>query len=103
VSLLYLTSLAIAIFGMVMIDRRYRLAFFLNARRTVLTLGIAVVVFVAWDVLGIALGIFRQGASVYDLGIEVLPELPVEEFFFLFLLCYLSLLCYLLLAQRMTR
>ena len=101
-SLLYLASLAIAIFGMVMIDRKYQLAFFHDAKRAAATVGIAVGVYILWDLLGIALGIFRQGTSGYDLGVEVLPELPIEEFFFLFLLCYLSLICYVYLRRKMT-
>lgn len=101
-NLLYLASLAVAIFGMFMIDRRYKLAFFHDARRATLTVGIAVAAFTLWDILGITLGIFRQGTSGFDLGVEVLPELPVEEFFFLFLLCYLSLIAYLFLQRKMT-
>lgn len=100
-SLLYLTSLAIALFGMAMIDRKYRLVFFHDAKRAAVTVGVAVGVFIIWDILGIALGIFRQGTSGYDLGFEVLPELPIEEFFFLFLLCYLSLICYEYLRRRL--
>lgn len=99
-SALYLLTLSIAIFGMVMIDRRFSIAFYHDASRTILTLATAVGVFLLWDILGIAIGIFKQGTSGYDLGFEVLPELPIEEFFFLFLLCYLSLLCYLYISRR---
>ena len=91
----YIAVLLISIFGMVMIDRRYRLAFFVNAGRTVRVLAAAVGIFIVWDLAGIAFGIFRKGESDLALDIELLPELPVEELLFLFLLCYLSLLAYL--------
>lgn len=51
-------------------------------------------IFLVWDVLGISLGIFFSGGSPYTLPYMVAPELPVEEFFFLFLLCYITLLIY---------
>lgn len=97
----YLASLLIAIFGMVMIDRRYGLAFFYDWKRTATVLSIAMIVFVAWDLGGIALGIFSKGDSLFSLDFELLPELPIEELFFLFLLNYLSILTYLFFRRRL--
>ena len=96
----YLSLLVISIFGMVMIDRRFKLAFFHDARRTALTLCSAVIAFIVWDLAGIALGIFSKGASAFSLEYELLPELPIEELFFLLLLSYLSLLSYLYFKRR---
>jgi len=43
----------------------------------------------AWDLLGIALGIFARGENPYMTGILLAPQLPLEELFFLTFLCYL--------------
>ncbi len=91
---LYLAALSVSIAGMAIIDRRYKLAYWHDRRRTLLTLGIAVAVFIIWDILGIALGIFFHGGSQFTLPYRLLPEFPVEELFFLVLLCYCTLVIY---------
>lgn len=91
----YFLALSVSIFGMVMIDRRFGLAFFTEPRRTAVVLAAAMIMFVLWDIAGITLGIFRTGSSNLTLDILLLPELPLEELLFLFLLSYLSLLSYL--------
>lgn len=91
---LYLASLVVAIGCMALIDQRYQLAYWLDRRRTVLTLVISMAVFIAWDLVGIRLGIFFQGHSVYALPLTLLPEFPIEELFFLCLLCYCTLVIY---------
>ena len=45
-------------------------------------------VFLAWDLSGIGLGIFFRGHN-QTIGIELAPELPLEEPIFLVFLCYL--------------
>lgn len=90
----YLAFLLIGIAGMAMIDRRYKLAFWHDRRRTLVTILIAVAVFVVWDLLGIALGIFFHGGSQLTLPLRLLPEFPIEELFFLTLLCYCALVIY---------
>jgi lycopene cyclase domain-containing protein len=85
---------------MVMIDRRYKLAFFDDARRAAIVLASSVSVFVLWDLAGIALGIFRKGESDLALDFTILPELPLEELLFLFLLTYLSLLAYVYFSRK---
>ncbi|WIM73435.1 hypothetical protein QP028_04065 [Corynebacterium suedekumii] len=47
--------------------------------------------FLAWDALGIITGSFYRGASGYMTGIELAPEMPLEEPIFLFFLTYLTL------------
>lgn len=91
---LYLLGLIVSIAGLMALDYRYRLAYWSDRKRTVTTLGIAMVVFIAWDILGIALGIFFHGGSIYSLPFRILPEFPIEELFFLLLLCYVTLLLY---------
>jgi len=51
--------------------------------------------FLYWDVVGIAQGVFFRGAGPYQTGVLIGEELPLEEVFFLTLLCYVLLLSYL--------
>ena len=90
----YLLALCVSIGGLVLLDWRYKLAFWHDARRTALTVGIAMAVFIVWDLIGIGLGIFFKGHGAYMLPVELLPEFPIEELFFLFLLCYVTLLIF---------
>lgn len=65
-----------------------------------LSMLVAVVVFLVWDVAGIALGIFFRGDAPHLSGLLLAPELPVEEVFFLILLSYNTLLVYQWFARR---
>ena len=78
-----------------LIDYKHTLALFLQPLRTIITLTVAVVVFLIWDLVGIALGIFFRGEGPYLTGITIAPELPIEEVFFLTLLSYTILIAYL--------
>lgn len=93
-SLLYLLGLVFAIGCLALLDWRWKLAFFYDARRTLLTLLPAIGLFVIWDMFGIWLGIFFHGGSAYTLPIRLAPEFPIEELFFLFLLTYVTLIVY---------
>jgi lycopene cyclase domain-containing protein len=90
----YLAGLLVGITGMAVIDWRYKLAFWRDRKRTILTLAISIGVFVVWDILGIMLGIFFHGGSKFTLPLRLLPEFPLEELFFLLLLCYCTLVIY---------
>ncbi|GEK20229.1 lycopene cyclase domain-containing protein [Cellulomonas xylanilytica] len=91
-SFLYLGALLLSLGGLAVLDRRFRLAFWSAPRRAALTVGIGVVAFLLWDGLGLVLGIFARGDSPHMTGLLLAPELPVEEAFFLALLCYTALL-----------
>ena len=91
---LYLTAIIFSIIGMLVIDWRYKLAFFYAAKRTALITWIGVMVFLVWDLIGIHLDIFFIGQSSPMTGIVLAPELPIEELFFLWFLCYFSLIIY---------
>lgn len=78
-----------------LIDYKHKLALFIQPLRTIITLAVAVVVFLIWDLVGIALGIFFRGEGPYLTGITIVPELPIEEVFFLTLLSYTILIAYL--------
>ena len=92
--LLYLAALGIAITGMVMLDRRFRLFFWADARRASIVLPVGVLFFLAWDFLGVGLGIFFRGETDFMTGLQIAPEIPLEEVFFLILLCYLTMNVY---------
>ena len=88
---LYLAALLISLFGMVMLDRRFRLFFFTDARRAAIVLSIGVAFFLVWDLVGIGTGVFFRGETSFMTGLQIAPELPIEEVFFLALLCYLTM------------
>lgn len=91
-SLLYLSSLVFSIFGLAVLDHRYRLAFWRDKRHAIHTIALAVVFFVVWDFAGIGLDIFYDGPSRYVTGIMLAPHFPLEEIFFLILLNYTALI-----------
>ena len=93
-SFLYLLALLIALTGMVMLDRRFGLFFWASWGRALAVLIAGVAFFVVWDLAGIGLGIFFRGETAFMTGLQVAPELPVEELFFLTLLCYLTMNLY---------
>jgi lycopene cyclase domain-containing protein len=77
--------------SMVLIDRRFRLFFWRDARRAALVLSAGIAFFVVWDACGIALGIFSLGETSLMTGILIGPQFPLEELFFLAFLCYLTM------------
>ena len=89
--ILYLAALLVSLTGMVVLDRRFRLFFFDRPGRAAVVLVVGVLFFVVWDLFGIGLGIFFRGETSFMTGLQVAPELPVEELFFLTLLCYLTM------------
>lgn len=88
----YLAILLISLAGLYLLDRTHKLAFTLDPKRALLSMVPAFVVFVVWDIAGIALGIFFRGNNTLLTGIQIFPEFPIEEIFFLMLLCYSALI-----------
>ncbi|HEY9424533.1 MAG TPA: lycopene cyclase domain-containing protein [Microterricola sp.] len=91
---LYLLILLSTIACMLLLDRRFALFFWRDARRASLVLGLGVLFFVLWDIAGIALGIFLRGQNEISTGIMLGPEFPVEELVFLVFLCYLTMVVF---------
>ena len=85
---LYLGALLISILGLALLDRKYGLVFFSNAKLAAVTTAVCVVFFSIWDAVGIAGGIFFKGDNTLLVGLEVFHEYPIEEAFFLTLLAY---------------
>lgn len=93
-SFVYLGALLISIGGMIGIDMRHRLFFAVAPARAAIVLAVGVAFFLVWDVAGIDLGIFFRGNPGLLTGVLLAPELPLEELFFLTLLCYLTMNLY---------
>ena len=87
----YLLVLIASLGCTALIDFRFRLAWWYDARRTARTLLLGIVLFIMWDIVGIALGIFFIGQTNNLIGLHI-GQFPIEELFFLMLLCYSSLL-----------
>lgn len=87
----YLLTLLACLAAMVLLDWRFRLFFWRDARRAGWVLGAGVLFFLAWDLLGIGFGIFYRGDTNLMTGLQLAPELPLEELFFLAFLCYLTM------------
>lgn len=100
---LYLVALLIALTGMVLLDRRFRLFFWLDPRRAAVVLVVGVFFFLAWDLAGVSLGVFFRGETDFMTGLQVAPEVPLEEVFFLTLLCYLTMNVYGFFSARIPR
>jgi lycopene cyclase domain-containing protein len=85
----YLLALLVSLTGMVVLDRRFGLFFWRAPAAAAAVLAAGVLFFLAWDLVGITAGIFYRGETAFMTGLQVAPELPVEEVFFLTFLCYL--------------
>ena len=90
----YLAVLLVSITGMLVLDRRFRLFFWVAPARAAMVLLLGVSVFLLWDGLGILLGVFFRGRTELMTGVLLAPELPLEELFFLVLLSYLTMNVY---------
>ncbi len=88
----YAASLAVSAACLVLLDVRYSLVLRRRPVVAAATLAIGVVFFLAWDVVGISLGVFRHLDSSWATGILIAPQLPIEELLFLIFLSYLTLI-----------
>lgn len=91
---IYLLAILISAGGIAALDARWRLAAWSSPGRTAAAVAIGTAFFLVWDAVGIATGVFVQGDSSLLLGIDLAPELPLEEPFFLAFLCYLGLVAW---------
>lgn len=98
--LVYAGGLLGALFCMGLIDYRNQFAWFKDRRRTIQTIGLAVFIFVIWDIAGIVAGIFTDGDGKYRSGLQLGPHFPIEEILFLTLLTYTSLIIWCALSRR---
>ena len=88
----YICVLLFSLSGLAFLDYRYKLAWFWDARKTALILALNLVFFLVWDVVNISAGIIATNPE-WVTGLHVYsPNMPVEEFLFLTLLGYQTLL-----------
>ncbi len=102
-SFVYLGALLVSLAGMVVLDLRFRLFFAVAPVRAAIVLAAGIAFFLAWDVAGIGAGIFFRGNPGLLTGVLIGPELPLEEVFFLALLCYVTMNSYRWLSSRPRR
>jgi lycopene cyclase domain-containing protein len=100
VPFLYLGLLLFSLAGLAVLDWHRRLAFFADPRRAGALVVVTVAFFLVWDTVGIALGIFARGDVAVMTGVELWPEMPLEEPVFLVLLTYVTLLVWRLVGTR---
>lgn len=91
---LYLLALLIGITCMLLLDRRFTLFFWHDPGAALLVTVVGVVLFLVWDIAGIAAGIFLRGDSAATTGIVLAPELPLEEPIFLVFLVLCTMVIY---------
>lgn len=90
----YLLALLVSTAGIIALDARFRLALWRQPKVTAVAVLLGVGFFLVWDLVAIRFGIFLKGESPLLLGIDLAPELPVEEPIFLAFLCYLAAVCW---------
>ncbi|WP_243064518.1 lycopene cyclase domain-containing protein [Humibacter sp. RRB41] len=86
---LYLGSLLVASGCLCLIDARWRLFFWRAPARAAMVTVLAAWFLLIWDLAGIGLGIFLRGSSPWMTGIDLAPQLPLEEPVFLLFLVYI--------------
>jgi lycopene cyclase domain-containing protein len=97
---LYAAGLLVSIAGLVLLDLRSKLFLGAAPLRAVIVLVVGVAGFLLWDAAGVALRIFFEGQQHLLIGVALAPQIPIEELFFLILLC-LSAMEAFALAQRL--
>ncbi|MFE5410525.1 lycopene cyclase domain-containing protein [Microbacterium sp. NPDC056569] len=91
---IYLAAILASAAGVLLLDRRWRLAAWHAPARTAIAVGVGTAFFLAWDAVGIAAGVFVKGDSPLLLGVDLAPHLPLEEPVFLAFLSYLALVAW---------
>ena len=100
---LYLLAILVSAGGIAALDARFRLAAWKTPLRTAGAVAIGTAFFLLWDAVGITTGVFLKGDSSLFTGIDLAPELPLEELFFLAFLCYLGLVAWAAALRVITR
>jgi lycopene cyclase domain-containing protein len=89
--LVYLSSLVAVLGCMALMDRRWRLFFWADARRAAVVFGAGFALFLAWDVVALRFELYERGRSELMTGIELAPDFPLEELLFVAFLPYLTM------------
>jgi lycopene cyclase domain-containing protein len=102
-TLIYLGALLVSLAGMVVLDLRLRLFFAAGPVRAAIVMAVGIAFFLVWDLVGIGLGVFFRGNPELLTGVQLAPELPLEELFFLALLCYTTMNLFAVLTRAVER
>lgn len=89
-SWLYLAAIVVSGLCMGLVDRRWRLFAFDRPRVALVAVVVGFVLFLVWDLVAIELAVYSKGESPGMSGVDVAPELPLEELFFITFLCYIT-------------
>lgn len=90
----YMTVLLVCTGCLLLLDWRFTLFFWRDALVASIVTIVGTLFFLAWDVAGIASGIFLRGEGVIATGILLAPELPIEEpVFLVFLVLCIMVVC----------
>jgi lycopene cyclase domain-containing protein len=103
VNAIYLIALLVALTGMVVLDVRFHLFFRVAPLRASVVMLVGIAFFLVWDLAGIGLGVFFRGNEQLLVGVQLAPELPLEELFFLALLCYTTMNLFAVLTRAVER
>ena len=101
--LAYLGSIVATIGCMAIMDHRWRLFFWADARRAVPVLLVGTAFFVTWDTVALSLGYYERAGSPYLTGIEIAGLLPLEEVFFSAFLPYITMVLHALATRWLSR
>ena len=88
---LYLLSILVPLVCMGLVDHRWRLFLFRRPRAALLLTAAGAVAFLVWDLIAIGTRMYHRGASPAMTGVDLAPDLPVEELVFIVFLCYLTM------------
>ncbi len=89
---LYLSTLIFSLTCLIFLDYKQKLAWFWNSRKTALILLCNLLFFLVWDMVNISAGIIATNQKWVSGAYVFTPNLPIEEFLFLTLLGYQTLL-----------
>lgn len=89
-SWLYLAAIVASGCCMALVDHRWKLFAFNRPRVAATAVAVGFVLFLAWDLVAIELAVYSKGESPGMSGIDVAPELPLEELFFITFLSYIT-------------
>lgn len=92
--MIYLLVLLAVIGCMALLDWRHRLFLWARPGAALAVLAVGMAYFLAWDVWGIAEGVFLHRDSPYMTGVMLAPQLPLEEGFFLLFLSQITMVLF---------
>ena len=88
----YLFVLVFSLSGLAYLDYQKKLALFWYPKKVALIILATVLFFLVWDVTGIVLDVFSTNSEWVSGVYFITPNLPLEEFLFLSLLSYQTIL-----------